>query len=62
MQILEPLYGHNYELVVEADGEWHDFELLLSESDREVFAGFIVKFGAFTGELLIADIEVTVAR
>lgn len=62
VQILEPSYGHNYELVVEADGEWHDFELVLSESDREVFAGFIVKFGAFIGELLIADIEVTVAR
>ena len=62
VQILEPTYTHNYEFAVESDGEWHTFELTLSDSDKEVFAGFIVKFGAFNGELLIADISVTLAE
>lgn len=58
MQILEPAYTHNYVFDADNDGEWHTFNYTLTESDQAVFAGFIIKFGKFNGELLIADIKV----
>ncbi len=58
VQVLEPKYAHNYEFVTNNDGEWHTFEYTLTSADRSVFAGFIIKFGKFNGELLVADIKV----
>ena len=61
VQVLEPGYTRNYEFVPVMDDKWHTYELTLNVEDRKLFAGFIIKFGAFTGEMLVADINVTTA-
>ena len=57
VQILDPTYPIlTFEPV--ADGEWHTAEYTLTAEQTKLFAGFIVKMGKLTGEMLIADIAV----
>lgn len=43
-----------------ADGEWHEYSYTLTEKQSNKFAGFIVKMGGLSGEMLIGDVNVTV--
>lgn len=43
-----------------ADGEWHEYSYTLTEEQSNKFAGFIVKMGGLSGEMLIGDVNVTV--
>ena len=43
-----------------ADGEWHEYGYTLTEEQSNKFAGFIVKMGGLSGEMLIGDVNVTV--